>query len=160
MGCRATSALDSESEKVVQEALDNIMADSKLITIVIAHRLSTIRAANKIAYIDHGKVREIGTYEELMAKPNGHYKRLEDLQSLDQGTNRQEILHTAKQSYAKSPHEETEKDEKEGLEVDKGLAEIDAEKAKVNEKKARDLAKTELPLFIFGSVGAVLAGLT
>ena len=137
------------------------MADSKLITIVIAHRLSTIRGANKIAYVDHGKVREIGTYDELMAKPNGHYKRLEDLQSLDQGTNRQDILNTAKKSYKKTVHEEREKDEKEGLEIEKTKeAEIDAEKAKANEKKARNLAKTELPLFIFGSIGAVLAGLT
>jgi len=76
---RATSALDTESEKVVQEALDSIMADTKLITVVIAHRLSTIRGASRIAYVDHGKVREIGTYSELMAKPNGLYKRLEAL---------------------------------------------------------------------------------
>lgn len=135
------------------------MADSKLITIVIAHRLSTIRGANKIAYIDHGKVREVGTYEELMAMPHGHYKRLEDLQSMDQDTNRHEILHHAKnKSYAK---DEPGQDEKEGLEEAKGEeAEIDAEKAKINQQKARDLAKTELPLFVFGSVGAVLAGLT
>jgi ATP-binding cassette subfamily B (MDR/TAP) protein 1 len=160
-GYRATSALDSESEKVVQAALDGIMADSKLITIVIAHRLSTIRGASKIAYIDHGKVREIGTYEELMAKPNGHYKRLEALQSLDQGTDRKEILNE-KAAYKKLMAEEKGKDEKkEGGEEEKGKeVEIDPETAKLNEKKARDLAKSELPLFIFGSVGAVLAGLT
>ena len=135
------------------------MADSKLITIVIAHRLSTIRTANKIAYVDHGKVREVGTYEELMAKPNGHYKRLEDLQSMDQDTNRREILNNAvTKSYKK---EDLKKSEKEGLEEKaEEEAKIDAEKAKINEKKARNLAKAEYPLFIFGSVGAVLAGLT
>ena len=77
---------------------------------MIAHRLSTIRGASKIAYIDHGKVREIGTYEELMAKPNGHYKRLEALQSLDQGTDRAEILNT-KAAYKKTATEEKGKDE-------------------------------------------------
>ena len=129
---------------------------------MIAHRLSTIRGASKIAYIDHGKVREIGTYEELMAKPNGHYKRLESLQSLDQGTDRKEILN-AKENYKKAMAEEKGNYEakKEGGKEEKGEeVEIDPETAKINEKKARDLAKSELPLFIFGSVGAVLAGLT
>lgn len=79
----ATSALDSESEKVVQAALDNLMADKGQTCVVIAHRLSTIRNADRIAVIDNGKVREIGSHDELMAKPNGKYRQLIQLQNLD-----------------------------------------------------------------------------
>lgn len=153
----ATSALDSESEKVVQAALDKIMEDRKLITIVIAHRLSTIRDASKIAYISHGKVREVGTYQELMSKPHGHYKRLEALQSLE-GADKQEILSTKAAFHA--DHDAEDEVKKEEKEEDKERQEeIDAEKAKANEKKAKELAKPELPLFVFGSFGAILAGL-
>ena len=82
---QATSALDSESETIVQDALDKIMSSNTQTTIVIAHRLSTIRNADRIAVIANGKVREIGTHDELMAKQNGHYRRLQAFQNL-QGT--------------------------------------------------------------------------
>ncbi len=82
---QATSALDSESEAIVQDALDKIMSSDTQTTIVIAHRLSTIRNADRIAVIANGKVREIGSHDELMAKQNGHYRRLQAFQNL-QGT--------------------------------------------------------------------------
>jgi len=160
----ATSALDTESEKVVQEALDKIMEDKSLVTIVIAHRLSTIRGADKIAYISHGKVRECGTYEELMAKPNGHYKRLEELQSMDRTETRASILQKKKgfKDEDKKDEEKEDKtvDEEEENEKDK-KAKKEAEKseAKKNQKRARSLAKEEMPLFIIGSLGAALHGL-
>ena len=157
--CRATSALDTESEKVVQEALDNIVADKKLITIVIAHRLSTIRGASKIAYVDHGKVREIGSYEELMAKPNGLYKRLETLQSMDQGLDRKTILDTKTMYEAADESEEEKKKstgEKDGDEIKE---EVDQEKAKINQQKAKNLAQSEMKFFLIGSVGAILQGI-
>lgn len=144
----------------MQEALDNIMADSKLITIVIAHRLSTIRGANKIAYVDNGKVREIGTYEELMAKPNGRYKRLEELQTLDQGTDRTKILEEKKVDTQKEEEADKSDVQKGAITEVKEAEEVDKEKAKVNEKKAKDLAKSEMNLFIYGSIGALLNGLT
>ena len=73
----ATSSLDSESEQLVQEALENLMKGRT--TFVIAHRLSTIRKADKIVVIDKGEVMESGTHEELM-KSNGLYRKLSDMQ--------------------------------------------------------------------------------
>jgi ATP-binding cassette, subfamily B (MDR/TAP), member 1 len=69
------AALDAESELVVQEALDNILGQEKITTIIIAHRLSTIRNADKIHVIARGKVVEEGTHQELMAG-DSYYRKL------------------------------------------------------------------------------------
>lgn len=74
----ATSSLDSESERLVQEALDALMRGRT--TFVVAHRLATIRRAHQIAVIDGGRVVERGTHEELSAIPEGLYRRLSALQ--------------------------------------------------------------------------------
>ncbi len=74
----ATSSLDTESEKLVQEALEKLMQSRT--SLVIAHRLSTIKNADKIIVVDSGKIIEEGTHQELI-KNNGHYKKLSDLQS-------------------------------------------------------------------------------
>ena len=71
----ATSALDSESEAIVQEALDRASSQSGRTTIIVSHRLSTIRNADLIAYLEHGRVVEQGTHDELMDK-NGPYHHL------------------------------------------------------------------------------------
>ncbi len=73
----ATSSLDSESEQLVQEALDNLMEGRT--SFIIAHRLSTIRNADKIVVIDHGTIVEEGTHTTLMQQ-NGLYKKLNDMQ--------------------------------------------------------------------------------
>jgi len=73
----ATSSLDSESEQLVQEALDNLMKGRT--SFVIAHRLSTIRNADKIIVIDKGLVLEMGTHQHLMAQ-NGLYRKLNEMQ--------------------------------------------------------------------------------
>jgi subfamily B ATP-binding cassette protein MsbA len=73
----ATSSLDSESELLVQEALDRLMKDHT--TFVIAHRLSTIRKADRIIVIDRGRIIEVGKHKELMEK-SGLYRKLYDLQ--------------------------------------------------------------------------------
>jgi subfamily B ATP-binding cassette protein MsbA len=73
----ATSSLDSESEKHIQVALENVMKDRT--TLVIAHRLSTIRNADKILVLDKGKIAEIGSHRKLY-RENGIYRKLYDLQ--------------------------------------------------------------------------------
>ena len=74
----ATSSLDSESEKLVQEALELLMEGRT--SIIIAHRLSTIRNADKILVLDNGKITEEGTHQELINLENGIYKNLSNLQ--------------------------------------------------------------------------------
>jgi ABC-type multidrug transport system fused ATPase/permease subunit len=74
----ATSSLDAESEKVVQEALNELMKGRT--SIIVAHRLATVREVDKICVIDGGKVVEEGTHESLSAIPNGLYNNLARLQ--------------------------------------------------------------------------------
>jgi len=73
----ATSSLDSDAERQVQEALERLMNNRT--TLVIAHRLSTVRRADRIAVIVHGQVVETGTHDELIAH-GGEYSRLHELQ--------------------------------------------------------------------------------
>ena len=73
----ATSALDTVTERLVQDALNNVMAERTVFA--IAHRLSTIRNADKILVIDNGKIVESGNHDELIAK-GGRYKQLCDTQ--------------------------------------------------------------------------------
>ncbi len=73
----ATASVDTETEMWIQEAIEKIMRDRT--SIVIAHRLSTIRSADKILVMHHGRIREEGRHEELLAK-KGIYHRLHQLQ--------------------------------------------------------------------------------
>jgi ATP-binding cassette, subfamily B, bacterial len=74
----ATSSLDSESEKYIQEALDNLTKDKTVI--VIAHRLSTIKKVDRIVVLEKGKIIEDGTHAQLIKKRKGVYKQLWDIQ--------------------------------------------------------------------------------
>jgi ABC-type multidrug transport system fused ATPase/permease subunit len=74
----ATSSLDSESERLVQEALEKLMEGRT--SLVIAHRLATVRKADKIIVLNEGTIVEQGTHNELLAKGNGLYKTLTELQ--------------------------------------------------------------------------------
>jgi subfamily B ATP-binding cassette protein MsbA len=73
----ATSSLDSEAERSVQEALEVLMENRT--TLVIAHRLSTVRRADRIIVVEHGRIVEQGTHDELFAR-DGEYRKLYDLQ--------------------------------------------------------------------------------
>jgi hypothetical protein len=141
-------ALDSESEKVVQRSIDKITGNAELTTISIAHRLSSIQKADRIAVIKDGKVKEIGTYEELTAKPNGHFRRLQAMQFGD------DVVAIKKRKKDNKKTESTE-----GGNVD--LSEdgsLDKKKVKANAKRARLLASKDTMYFVIGGVGAVFAG--
>ena len=77
----ATSALDAESERLVQQALNNLVRDRT--TLVIAHRLSTVRRADTIVVMEKGRIIEMGTHTELLAR-GGQYRRLYELQFADE----------------------------------------------------------------------------
>ena len=73
----ATSSLDSESERIVQLALSNLMRNRT--TLVIAHRLSTVQNADRIIVLDRGRIVETGSHEELL-RNGGRYQRLHAIQ--------------------------------------------------------------------------------
>ena len=81
----ATSALDTVTENSVQEAL-NALGTNRTV-LIIAHRLSTIRAANQIIVMDHGRIAEKGTHEQLLENPESHYTKLWDMQARAGGDN-------------------------------------------------------------------------
>lgn len=86
----ATSSLDSDSEKLVQDALEKLM--SHRTTLVIAHRLSTIRKADRIVVLVNGRIVEQGTHEELL-KRKTEYSRLYSLQFFDESGPMDKLLH-------------------------------------------------------------------
>jgi ATP-binding cassette subfamily B protein len=73
----ATSAVDTETEQMIQHAIDKLIEGRT--SIVIAHRLSTIRKADKIIVLDKGEIKESGTHEELL-QLGGYYAKLHEMQ--------------------------------------------------------------------------------
>ncbi|KAF1315251.1 Multidrug resistance protein abc superfamily, partial [Globisporangium splendens] len=121
----ATSALDTESERIVQESLDSLLAASKRTTIIVAHRLSTIRNADRIAVHSGGSIVEIGSHDELMGLPNGHYRMLVEAQNRSQNdTQKEQVdgdLTVAATFEPKSSHLQVKRSiSKTSVHVDKG----------------------------------------
>ena len=87
----ATSSLDSESERLVQVALERLMKGRT--TFIVAHRLATIRTADRIAVIEAGRIVELGSHDELSAKPDGLYRRLSSLQFGQPGEAAQTVVY-------------------------------------------------------------------
>lgn len=80
----ATSSVDSYSEQLIQEATDKITEGRT--SIVIAHRLATVKKADKILVMDAGKIVEMGTHKELLEKKEGYYKKLYEVQFMQEET--------------------------------------------------------------------------
>jgi len=74
----ATASVDTETEKQIQEAITRLVKGRT--TFAIAHRLSTLRDADRLVVIEKGKIVEVGTHDELLALPEGHYRKLVDMQ--------------------------------------------------------------------------------
>ncbi|MDH3734685.1 MAG: hypothetical protein OEU54_14240, partial [Gemmatimonadota bacterium] len=74
----ATSAVDTETERKIQEAMDRLVAGRT--TFAIAHRLSTLHKASRLLVVKDGRIAEAGTHADLLAVPDGLYRRLHELQ--------------------------------------------------------------------------------
>jgi len=86
----ATSSLDSESEMLIQQAMERLMIGRT--TLVIAHRLSTVRALDRLLVFDKGKVLEEGDHDALIRKPGGIYRRLFERQALELTKGLEDVL--------------------------------------------------------------------
>ncbi|GER57006.1 multidrug resistance P-glycoprotein, partial [Striga asiatica] len=152
----ATSALDAESELLVQQALDSVMANRT--TIIIAHRLSTIRDADNIIILKNGKVVQTGTHKELMSKP-GEYSSLVHLQVSEQKTNSVSNNLPKTSTFV----EECQQKSKPNTcnKVEKGNSDISTQETTGSSPvwELMKLNAPEWPYALFGSLGAILAGM-
>mmetsp|Transcript_44923 Transcript_44923/g.67612 ORF Transcript_44923/g.67612 Transcript_44923/m.67612 type:complete len:850 (+) Transcript_44923:712-3261(+) len=153
----STSALDNQSESIVQEALSTFMSHGNATTIVIAHRLSTIRNADRIAFISDGQVKEVGSHNELMKKKKGLYNRLVKTQRdglvVNQGTMEcinEKVYDAGDESDVGSDNDS---------DTARGLDELNAmTQIKFLLKRARMYAQPDRKFIRMGCLGALVTG--
>lgn len=167
----STAALDANSERLVQEALEK--ASEGRTTITIAHRLSTVRNADRISVIEHGVVVESGKHEELMAREGGAYRQLVQLQNIERQKTEEAMVDDDEQDASDEalpqlsgdksrlgkpsvtgadsttiPNVQGEQEEEDGkVDIDRGVL-----------KRTFALNARETPLILLGIIGAAMAG--
>ena len=159
----ATSALDNKSERVVQAALDKLIADGSFrTTIVIAHRLSTIRSADKIVVVGQGKVLEQGSHEDLMAV-KGAYFRLVEAQGgesvMSSIPSSENLASSSKGDMATNRGKVSTNDSRGSEKVDLKDTKDGDEQIVVPFKRIWDIGfRPDMFYIIVGTIGAVLTG--
>ncbi|CEG50437.1 multidrug resistance protein abc superfamily [Plasmopara halstedii] len=153
----ATSALDNASEKVVQMALNDLIATTNMTTLIIAHRLSTIRCANKIVVLNEGCIVESGTHDQLLQIEHGVYQKMYHLQKLRLLGEEQEVLNSEAGTIGKLPRTLS------GVSANTDILKDGIEKNIVNKTPftLMDIARLctfETKYFTLGTIGACVGG--
>ena len=156
----ATSALDNKSEKIVQEALDTILAGGKnRTTIVIAHRLSTIRTADVIGYIKDGQIIEKGSHEELMKIDGGYYRALVEKQEIEKPEHSGTMSKSSSKVDLTSVNKKVDNSTKEETgKSDKVETEKEVDEYKVPWSKIWNVTKPDMKYYLGGAFSAMIAG--
>ena len=128
------------------------MLDKTQTCVVIAHRLSTIQSADRIAVIEKGKVREIGTHAELMAKTDGRYRYLQSLQDLSMAKAEKVSAVSEKEKAEHGALSSENSSKMDGQDV--AEREVDKKEAAANASRARLLASSDAYFLCVGGIGA------
>lgn len=153
----ATSALDYESEKLVQETLNK--AKNHRTTLIVAHRLSTIRNADVIVCMEDGRVKEIGTHEELM-RLNGLYHELVSSHKSNESANKAEEEVIVNEEVDKKQVEALDESKNENLIENLTSGEMKTRKVWFEyERKLIGFHRPEILWMLAGTIGQILNGL-
>ena len=151
----ASASLDSESEQIVQSALEKLMARQGQTCIMIAHRLATVKNADRIAVIANGAVAEIGTHDELMKIPDGRYRKIQAMQDLTAGA--AVDRHSNERMTMVAPQTQSPLDSPEKRDED--IAALSDHVVAENSRRAWLMGASDWPYLAIGTCGALLAGL-
>ena len=167
----ATSALDSASERIVQQAINELAASKQRTTVIIAHRLSTVRQADCIVVMNQGEIVEMGSHQQLMEQENSSYARLvqaeQDKAHEAEHEGHEPATTSANQNtMKKSIGEVVDMTETDSTDVMKAsgitLVEQGEEEEAlpvIDKTRLWNLSRPDLPFLVVGAVAAVLVGL-